>query len=164
MPTTTTCKRHPSVETRLACSNCGDAICPACAVSSAVGQKCPTCAKQARSARARGKPRQYAKAVAAGTGAALLAALVLFGVIQVGFLTLIATFGLAYGVGRAVRWGAEGNAATPFAVIAIALAVVAVESVWLAYGYVFPPGVFGARVFGLLYYAAAAYGAYLPFR
>lgn len=160
MATTTTCKRHPSVETRLSCSNCGDPICSRCAVPSAVGQKCPTCAKQDRGARALGKPRQYAKGVAAGVGATVLGAVVLWGVIGVGFLTLIASLGVGFGIGRAVQWGAEGNAATPFTVIAVVLAVVMVEAAWLGRGVLFPLG----NVFAMLTYLAAAYGAFLPFR
>lgn len=107
-----------------------------------------------------GKPRQYVKGVAAGLGAAVLGAFVLYLVIGIGFLTLIASLGIGYGVGRAVQWGAERNAATPFTVIAVVLAVLVVEAAWLlGYGYIAPPG-----IFGLLGYAAAAYGAYLPFR
>lgn len=160
MPTTTTCKRHPSVETRLACSNCGDPVCGRCAVPSPVGQKCPNCAKQSRSARALGKPPQYAKAGAAGLGAAAVGAFLLYVVIEIGFLTLIASLGIGYGIGRAVRWGAEGNGATPFAATAVVLAVLAVEAAWLfGYGLVVPPG-----IFGLLGYPAAGYGAYLLFR
>lgn len=160
MPTTTTCKRHPSVETRLACSNCGDPICGRCAVPSPVGQKCPSCAKQSRAARALGKPRQYAKAAAAGLAAAAVGAFLLAIVIGIGFLTLIASLGIGYGIGRAVQWGAEGNAARPFAVVAVVLAVLAVESAWLfGYGLLIPPG-----IFGILGYPAAAYGAYLTFR
>lgn len=160
MATTATCKRHPSVETRLSCSNCGDPICPRCAVPSAVGQKCPRCAKQERSARALGKPRQYVKGVAAGLAAMLVGAVVLWIVIGIGFLTLIAAGFIGFGIGRAVRWGAEGNAAGPFTAIAIGLAVLMVEAAWLfGYGLLIPPG-----IFGLLGYLAAAYGAYLPFR
>lgn len=160
MAATRTCKRHPSIETRLSCSNCDDPICARCAVASAVGQKCPSCAKQERSARALGKPRQYAKGGAAGVGAALLGAIVLWAVIGVGFLTIIASLGIGYGIGRAVRWGAEGNAARPFVALAVALAVLAVEAAWLGRGVLLPIG----NVFALLTYPAAGYGAYMPFR
>jgi membrane associated rhomboid family serine protease len=40
---TTTCYRHPSRETRLACSECGRPICGSCAIDAAVGQRCPRC-------------------------------------------------------------------------------------------------------------------------
>jgi len=39
------CYRHPDRATRLACSECGRHICVDCSQDSAVGQKCPECAK-----------------------------------------------------------------------------------------------------------------------
>jgi len=39
------CYRHPDRATRLACSECGRPICVDCSQDSAVGQKCPECAK-----------------------------------------------------------------------------------------------------------------------
>jgi membrane associated rhomboid family serine protease len=44
--TTTTCYRHPSRETGVACSSCGRPICPDCMTSTSVGMRCPECAKQ----------------------------------------------------------------------------------------------------------------------
>jgi len=132
MATVTYCKRHPSVETRLTCSTCGDPICPKCAVPTPVGQKCPDDARLPRGARARGRPRQYAKAIAVGLVAALLGAVVLrliFG--NVGFATWLLSFGVGYGIGRSVRWGAEGNAVGPFIAISVALAVLAVAGAWV---------------------------------
>ncbi|HEU0318233.1 MAG TPA: rhomboid family intramembrane serine protease [Solirubrobacteraceae bacterium] len=40
-----TCYRHPSRETRVACSNCGRPICPDCMTTTAVGMRCPECAR-----------------------------------------------------------------------------------------------------------------------
>lgn len=157
MPTLT-CKRHPSEETRLACSACGDAICPRCAVPSAVGQKCPACARQARGARGRGKPRQYVKAVAAGVGAGIVSASVLSLVFSVGWITLIASGLVGYGVARAVHWGAESNRAGVFVAAALILAVLAVEGAWLLQGVLLPQG------YGLLTYLAGAFGAWLVYR
>lgn len=42
----TTCYRHPSRETGVACSNCGRPICPDCMTPTVVGMRCPECAKQ----------------------------------------------------------------------------------------------------------------------
>ncbi len=39
-----TCYRHPSRETGVSCSNCGNAICPDCMTSTPVGMRCPDCA------------------------------------------------------------------------------------------------------------------------
>lgn len=157
---TTTCTRHPGAETRLSCSSCGDPICPRCAIPSAVGQKCPACGRQVRSARARGKPRQYAKATAFGVATAVALAVPLWFVLQFGFVSWLASGFAGYAVGRAVRVGAEGNGAPPFVTIAVVVAVLAVEGVlWVGYGLLIPPGLLG---FGT--YLAAGYGAWLVYR
>src|SRR5215212_1607432 len=39
-----TCYRHPSRETGVSCSNCGNAICPDCMTPTPVGMRCPDCA------------------------------------------------------------------------------------------------------------------------
>src|ERR1700755_476032 len=41
-----TCYRHPDRATGVACSNCGRPICPDCMTSTAVGMRCPECARQ----------------------------------------------------------------------------------------------------------------------
>ena len=41
-----TCYRHPSRETGVSCSNCGNPICPDCMTPTPVGMRCPECAKQ----------------------------------------------------------------------------------------------------------------------
>jgi membrane associated rhomboid family serine protease len=38
------CYRHPNRETGVACSNCGNPICPDCMTSTSVGMRCPDCA------------------------------------------------------------------------------------------------------------------------
>ncbi len=156
---TTTCKRHPGAETRLSCSNCGDPICPRCAVPSAVGQKCPPCGRPARAARVRGKPRQYVKGVAFGLAAAGALAIPLWFVFQFGFLSWIASGLVGYAVGRAVRAGAEGNAATPFLAMAIVLALLSVAGAWASHRLLIPqgPGAVGT-------YLAAGFGAWLVYR
>ena len=95
--------------------------------TAAVGQKCPSCAKPARSARALGKPQHYVRAIGAGLGAALVG-----GVLYAQFLRLIG-FGsfilagvLGYLIGRIVNWGTRGQTQQPFATIAIGLGVLAV--------------------------------------
>jgi membrane associated rhomboid family serine protease len=44
--TATTCYRHPSRETAVACSSCGRPICPDCMTSTPVGMRCPECSRQ----------------------------------------------------------------------------------------------------------------------
>ncbi len=41
-----TCYRHPSRETGVSCSNCGNPICPDCMTTTSVGMRCPDCASQ----------------------------------------------------------------------------------------------------------------------
>lgn len=154
----TTCARH-GTETRLRCSQCDAPICPKCSIATPVGQKCPDCAKQPRSARAVGKPRQYAKAVAVGLVASAVAGYALALLFtNVGFFTWIASGVAGYLVARVVQWGGEGNRARPFRWLAIGLAVLAVEVAWVVgYGVLFPGGL------NLVTYLAAAYGAYIRF-
>lgn len=155
----TTCPRHPDTATRLSCTQCGTPICPRCAVDAPVGQKCPDCIGQARSVVARGKPRQYRKAIASGAAAAILAGLVLPLVLGIRFAGLIATGLLGYGIAHAVRAGAEGNRAEPFRNLAIGLALVMVAGAFTVR--TGTPVGDGLRT--LLVYAAAAYGAYARF-
>ena len=154
----TQCARH-GTETRLRCSQCGTPICPECSIATPVGQKCPDCAKQPRSARAIGKPRQYAKAAGVGIVAAGIAGFVLSLLFTtVGFFTWIGSGIAGYLIARAVLWGSEGNRATPFLWIAIVLSAAAVEGAWLVgFGVLFPGGL------NLITYLAAGYGAWLTF-
>jgi membrane associated rhomboid family serine protease len=41
-----TCYRHPSRETGVSCSNCGNPICTDCMTPTPVGMRCPNCARQ----------------------------------------------------------------------------------------------------------------------
>ena len=41
-----TCYRHPSRETGVSCSNCGNPICTDCMTPTPVGMRCPDCARQ----------------------------------------------------------------------------------------------------------------------
>src|SRR5918999_2912677 len=60
------CVNHPTTETRVRCSSCGDPICVRCMRQSAVGMKCPRCAQMPKSALRMGKPRHYLLASAVG--------------------------------------------------------------------------------------------------
>ena len=158
----TTCARHPRVETRISCVQCGTAICPDCMVSAPVGFKCPDCSRQARHARGLGRPEQYVKGVAAGLGAAMVAAFVLAQVFSFGFLSWIAAGVAGYLVAEAVRRGAGGNRADPFRYVAIGLAVLAVAGAWVvvAKGDVAAAAsIVGGHPFRLITFAAAIYGA-----
>jgi hypothetical protein len=126
-----TCVNHPKVETRLTCSSCGDPICPRCMVTTAVGQKCPRCARQ--SGRAKGNPDAalLAKAFGAGLAVAAGAGLVLL-LVSVASLLLAAAHGFL--VGAAVRWAARRRTHRRLGLLAAAAAVVGLGGVVLALG------------------------------
>ncbi len=115
-----TCVNHPETTTRLACSNCGAPICARCVRPSAVGQRCPECAKPAKGVRARGKPVHYARAVGAGSAFALVGGLV---VSMIGFGSLILSGVVGFGVGRVVVWGTRGQTQPPFPAVSVSVAV-----------------------------------------
>lgn len=46
-----TCYRHPTRETGVSCSNCGNPICPDCMTPTPVGMRCPECSKQTTNVR-----------------------------------------------------------------------------------------------------------------
>jgi hypothetical protein len=147
------CVNHPDVETRLSCTSCDAPICTRCMRPAAVGQKCPSCARQPRSALAVGKPEHYLKGGGAGLVVAVAGGLLLsIALGRVGFGGIILPALLGFGVGRAVRWGAQHQTAQPFRVLAGVLG---------AFGGVLAGGglaVLGAP-FALLGVAAAAYFA-----
>lgn len=121
------CVNHPDTQTRVRCSACDRPICPRCMRQSAVGQKCPDCARLPRRARGLGKPVHYARGAAAGLGSAVLAGLVLSQVLfTVRFGTLILSSLVGYGVGRAVSWGVQRQTSQPFVVMAAVCGVLAV--------------------------------------
>lgn len=86
---------------------------------SAVGQKCPNCARTPRSARTLGKPSHYVRAVGAGLPAGIVGGLLLvelIAIIRFGLIILAALLG--YVIGRVVRWGAKGQTQPPFPAVA----------------------------------------------
>jgi hypothetical protein len=100
-----TCYRHPSRETAVSCSDCGRPICPDCMVYSAVGIKCPECAKLPRSALVTLKPNRAARALLAAFLGGLGMA---FGIVLlqgVGlFFALIMGYLIGIGMGELVLW------------------------------------------------------------
>src|SRR6266496_1649540 len=126
-PDTRTCRAHPSVETRLSCSNCGAAICPRCMVSTPVGQKCPECARQ--SGRARGTPTTalLARVFGAALATAAVGAVVLVLVHFLGTYLIGAAYG--YVVGSVARRAAGGRAQKALGVATVAGLVTALVAV-----------------------------------
>jgi hypothetical protein len=116
-----TCVNHPKVETRLTCSSCGDPICVRCMVTTAVGQKCPSCARQSGRAKGNPEPLVVARALGAGVVAAAVGGLVL---VVVPFAGLLLAFAHGFVVGAAVRWAARRRT-HPWLGVAAAVAVLA---------------------------------------
>jgi hypothetical protein len=150
-----TCVNHPDIETRISCSSCGNPICTRCMRTAAVGQKCPTCARSPRSARALGKPQHYVRAIGAGLGAAVVGGVAYSYLIAAlrGFGSLILSGLLGFLIGRVVAWGTRGQSQQPFSTVAIGLALVAVAvALVVRFGTPVPP-----RLFTLLAYPVAGW-------
>jgi hypothetical protein len=111
------CKNHPSRETKVSCSACGEGLCPDCMVYTPVGIKCKECARPSKGMLRSGKPSQYAGAIVAG-----LLSSVFGGLLQMLLFrgSLLLTIVLGVLIGEAVKWGAKGNRGQVFAVIAFA--------------------------------------------
>ena len=127
-----TCVNHPKVETRLTCSSCGDPICPRCMVATAVGQKCPRCARQ--SGRAKGNPETMLLARAFGAGLAVAAAAGLI-MLLVSFASLLLAAAHGFLVGATVRWAARRRTHGRLGLAAAAAVVVGLGGVALLLGY-----------------------------
>ena len=147
-----TCVNHPKVETRLTCSSCGDPICPRCMVTTAVGQKCPRCARQ--SGRAKGDPETalLARAFGAGLAVAVGAGLIM---LLVSFASLLLAAAHGFLVGATVRWVARRRAHARLGLVAAAAVVVGLGGLVLLLG----GNPLGARL--LLAYAISGGIAYL---
>ena len=72
------------------CSNCGDPICTRCMVTTAVGQKCPGCAKQSGRAKGNPEPQLLTRAFGAGLVASALGGVLLVAVPFAGLLLALA--------------------------------------------------------------------------
>jgi hypothetical protein len=126
-----TCVNHPKVETRLTCSNCGDPICTRCMVATAVGQKCPRCARQSGRAKGNPEPQLLARAFAAGVAVAALGGVLL---VQVGFAWLLLALAHGFLVGATVRWAARRRTHTWLGLAAAAAVVVGLGGLVLVLG------------------------------
>src|SRR5439155_3602854 len=90
------CYRHPDQETRIRCSRCGRAICPACMIPAPVGHQCPECVAEARREFRMGARRQ-ARTVAGLSATKIL----LFAITAVFAVEVVASHGqvLTFGGG-----------------------------------------------------------------
>lgn len=140
-----TCVNHPREETRVSCSSCGDPICTRCMRPSAVGQKCTSCARPARRARALGKPIHYVRAVGAGLPLAVVGGVAMLQLVAfVRFGLVIFACLLGFAVGRTVGWGAGGQSQHPFPAVAAGCACGGLlVAYWIVLGTPLPLGMGG---------------------
>jgi hypothetical protein len=121
------CARHPNTETVLRCGRCETPICPRCQIQTPVGARCPTCAQVKRTSLLL-KPRELARAVAYGVGAAVAGTAAFALVPLLGILGPLIWFALVgFGVGDAVSRGANRRRARELAPIAVACLFVGYE-------------------------------------
>ena len=154
------CNWHPSVETGLSCSQCGESICTQCLVQASVGIRCPDCGKAAKMPTFDVQPTFYVKAVAVGVavviGGAILWALFNFIFINLGLsiFTSAAIPALAIGYGAGELISASVNAKR-----SKGLAYIAAGSVIGAF--IFAQIIYSGRIefFGLIVLAVAIYTA-----
>jgi membrane associated rhomboid family serine protease len=93
-----TCYRHPGRETGVSCSNCGNAICTECMTTTAVGMRCPDCARQKTKVR--------------GMGAAVTDPVVTYALIGINVLAFLGTGGgggARFGDGALIAWFPGGG-------------------------------------------------------
>jgi hypothetical protein len=118
------CKRHPKIETVLACGKCGDFICPKCMVETPVGARCPKCARLSRVPTYQVSGKYYLRASGAALGAAILGGVVWGFVSQfLGFFTLLLAAAIGYGIGELISLSVNRKSGTGLAILG-ALAVV----------------------------------------
>jgi hypothetical protein len=110
------CATHPEVETELACSRCGKAICPRCLVHTPVGARCKDCANVRRvptyNISTATMVRGIGAAVASGVGVGI--AWWLFNYLTYFFLFgLFAGLAVGYAVSAAVSAATDRRAGMP---------------------------------------------------
>ena len=115
------CATHPNVETELACSRCGKAICARCLVHTPVGARCRECANVRRI------PTYNVSTgiLVRGVGAALVSGIVLgfawwlFNPLSYFFFGVVFGLAVGYGVGEAVSLATNRRAGPPLQVMAV---------------------------------------------
>ncbi|MCH8864918.1 MAG: B-box zinc finger protein [Chloroflexi bacterium] len=76
------CAAHPNVETNLRCGKCGKPICPKCMVQTAVGARCPECARLYKLPTYRVSKQYYLRAIGTALGMAVVTGL-LWGALRI---------------------------------------------------------------------------------
>ena len=118
------CATHPNVETELACSRCGKAICPRCLVHTPVGARCRECANIRRIPTYNLGRATYARAIGAAIVIGVVTGAVwwFFNSIAFGlgiFFALFVGLGLGYVIGEGVAVATNRRAGPPLQIIAV---------------------------------------------
>ncbi len=106
------CATHPGVETELACSRCGKAICPRCLVHTPVGARCRDCAHLRRIPTYDVKPRYLLRAAGAAGAGGIVGGIIWWLLLPervsgIAYFALFFAIGLGYAVGEAVSWASN---------------------------------------------------------
>ena len=102
------CNWHPTVETRLSCSQCGKSMCTQCLVQAPVGIRCRECGKSEKMPTFDVQPSYYARAVGVGIAIALGGGLLwglfnyIVGQIGIPFVSSFAALAMGYGAGELI--------------------------------------------------------------
>ena len=100
-------------------------------VTTAVGQKCPRCARQSGRAKGNPEPQVVARAFGAGVVAAAAGAVLL---VALPFAGILLALGHGFLVGAAVRWGARRRTHTWLGLAAVAAVLVGLGGLVLVLG------------------------------
>ncbi len=99
------CAAHPKVETNLSCGKCGKPICPKCMVQTAVGARCPECARLYKLPTYRVSKQYYLRSAGTALGMAVVTGVfwgVLRGFIPFFIISLLLGPGVGYVIGEVV--------------------------------------------------------------
>ncbi|HYM14163.1 MAG TPA: B-box zinc finger protein [Dehalococcoidia bacterium] len=115
------CATHPEVETELACSRCGKAICPRCLVYTPVGARCRECANVRRLPVYNVSREVVVRGVAsaAGAGIAIGVAWAFFNLVTYFLYGALAGLAIGYAIGEIVSLSTNRRAGPPLQAMAV---------------------------------------------
>ena len=150
------CNWHPTVETRLSCSQCGKSMCTQCLVQAPVGIRCRECGSAEKMPTFDVQPSYYARAVGVGIAVAicggLLWALFNFFLGGIPFISSFAALAMGYGAGELISVSVNRKRSK-------GLAWIAGASVVIAYLISVPADLASWNPFGLILVGLAVYMA-----